>query len=58
VIAKRAQEIEPFIVMEVMERRQQLEAQGERLIHLEVGEPDFATPACIRRRWPRRSRTG
>ena len=44
-IAKRAQEIEPFIVMEVMERAQQLEAQGEHLIHLEVGEPDFATPA-------------
>lgn len=46
-IAKRAQEIEPFIVMEVMERAEQLEAQGEHLIHLEVGEPDFATPACI-----------
>ena len=46
-IAKRAREIEPFVVMEVMERAQQLEAQGEHLIHLEVGEPDFATPACI-----------
>ena len=46
-IAKRAQEIEPFVVMEVMERAEQLEAQGEHLIHLEVGEPDFATPACI-----------
>jgi aspartate/methionine/tyrosine aminotransferase len=47
VIAKHAQEIEPFVVMEVMERAQQLEAQGEHLIHLEVGEPDFPTPACI-----------
>ena len=46
-IATRAQEIEPFVVMEVMERAQQLEAQGEHLIPLEVGEPDFATPACI-----------
>ena len=46
-IAKRAQEIEPFVVMEVMERAQQLEARGEHLIHLEVGEPDFATPSCI-----------
>ena len=46
-IAKRAQEIEPFVVMEVMERAQQLEARGEHLIHLEVGEPDFATPLCI-----------
>src|SRR5512137_2446343 len=33
--------------MEVMERAQQLEARGEHLIHLEVGEPDFPTPACI-----------
>jgi aspartate/methionine/tyrosine aminotransferase len=47
VIAKRAQEIEPFVVMEVMERAQQLEARGEHLIHLEVGEPDFATPSCV-----------
>ena len=46
-IAKRAQDIEPFVVMEVMERAQQLEAKGEHLIHLEVGEPDFATPSCI-----------
>jgi (5-formylfuran-3-yl)methyl phosphate transaminase len=48
VIAKHAQEIEPFIVMEVMERAQELEAKGAHLIHLEVGEPDFPTPACIR----------
>jgi len=47
VIAKHAQEIDPFVVMEVMERAQELEAKGEHLIHLEVGEPDFPTPACI-----------
>jgi aspartate/methionine/tyrosine aminotransferase len=47
VIARRAQEIEPFLVMEVMERAQRMEARGEQLIHLEVGEPDFPTPACI-----------
>jgi aspartate/methionine/tyrosine aminotransferase len=47
VITKHAQEIEPFVVMEVMERAQQLEAKGEHLIHLEVGEPDFPTPPCI-----------
>ncbi len=46
-IARHAHEIEPFIVMEVMERAQELEAKGEHLIHLEVGEPDFPTPACI-----------
>jgi aspartate/methionine/tyrosine aminotransferase len=47
VIARHAQEIAPFVVMEVMERAQQLEAKGEHLIHLEVGEPDFPTPTCI-----------
>jgi aspartate/methionine/tyrosine aminotransferase len=47
VIAKRAQEIAPFLVMEVLEQAQALEAKGEHLIHLEVGEPDFPTPACI-----------
>ena len=31
VIARRAQEIEPFVVMEVMERAQALEAEGEHL---------------------------
>lgn len=46
-IARHAQEIEPFVVMEVMERAQELEARGEHLIHLEVGEPDFPTPPCI-----------
>jgi aspartate/methionine/tyrosine aminotransferase len=47
-IARRAQEIRPFIVMDVLERAQELENQGEHIIHLEVGEPDFDTPACIR----------
>jgi len=58
VIAKRAQEIEPFAVMEVMERAQQLEAQGEHLIHLEVGEPDFATPPCIQEAMARALKDG
>jgi (5-formylfuran-3-yl)methyl phosphate transaminase len=47
VITRQAQEIEPFVVMEVMERAQVIEAAGAHLVHLEVGEPDFATPACI-----------
>ncbi|HYL81471.1 MAG TPA: aminotransferase class I/II-fold pyridoxal phosphate-dependent enzyme, partial [Candidatus Acidoferrum sp.] len=46
-ISARAQEIAPFVVMEVLERAQELEAKGEHLIHLEVGEPDFSTPVCI-----------
>ena len=47
-ITKRAEEIRPFIVMDVLERAQELESQGEHIIHLEVGEPDFDTPECIR----------
>jgi aspartate/methionine/tyrosine aminotransferase len=58
VIAKHAQEIEPFVVMEVMERAQQLEARGEHLIHLEVGEPDFPTPTCIQEAMARAVKDG
>lgn len=46
-ISKRAQDIPPFIVMDVLEKAQELERRGERIIHLEVGEPDFDTPECI-----------
>jgi len=46
-ISKKAREIPPFIVMDVLERAQELERDGEQIIHLEVGEPDFDTPACI-----------
>jgi aspartate/methionine/tyrosine aminotransferase len=46
-ISDCAQNISPFIVMEVMERAQQMERNGEHIIHLEVGEPDFDTPKNI-----------
>jgi aspartate/methionine/tyrosine aminotransferase len=46
-ISKKAQEIPPFIVMDVLEKAQELERNGEHIIHLEVGEPDFDTPECI-----------
>ena len=46
-ISKKAQEIPPFIVMDVLEKAQELERKGEHIIHLEVGEPDFDTPECI-----------
>jgi len=46
-ISKKAQEIPPFIVMDVLEKAQELERNGEDVIHLEVGEPDFDTPECI-----------
>ena len=47
-ISKKAQEIPPFIVMDVLEKAQELERAGESVIHLEVGEPDFDTPECIK----------
>ena len=47
-ISKKAQEIPPFIVMDVLEKAQELERMGERVIHMEVGEPDFETPECIK----------
>ena len=37
-----------FIVMDVLERAQELEHAGARVIHLEVGEPDFDAPACVK----------
>ncbi|MBI4800599.1 MAG: pyridoxal phosphate-dependent aminotransferase [Desulfarculus sp.] len=47
-ITKRACDIPPFIVMDVLERAQELEAAGKSVIHLEVGEPDFDTPRCVK----------
>lgn len=37
----------PFIVMEVLERANELQRQGIDVIHLEVGEPDFNVPQCV-----------
>ncbi|MCE9570628.1 MAG: pyridoxal phosphate-dependent aminotransferase [Rhodocyclales bacterium] len=42
-LAARMAQIEPFHVMELMARAKALEAEGRSIIHLEVGEPDFAT---------------
>ncbi len=47
-VTKRANEIPPFLAMEVMEAASVMERQGEDIIHLEVGEPDFDTPECIK----------
>ncbi len=40
----RAGAIQPFLAMEVMERAFALEREGVRVIHLEIGEPDFPPP--------------
>lgn len=45
--AARMADIQPFHVMEVMNHARQLEQQGRDIVHMEVGEPDFTTPAPI-----------
>jgi aspartate/methionine/tyrosine aminotransferase len=57
-ITKRASEIPPFIVMDVLEKAQEMQRRGEDIIHLEVGEPDFDTPECIREACCRAMRDG
>ncbi len=47
-VATRAKDFRSFIVMDVLERAGALERQGRDIIHLEIGEPDFDTPECIR----------
>lgn len=46
-VARRGLEIEPFRVMAILARARELEARGRDIVHLEIGEPDFSTPAPI-----------
>ena len=46
-LARRMGGIAPFHVMELLARAQQLEAEGRDIVHMEVGEPDFDTPAAV-----------
>lgn len=43
----RSRAIEPFHVMALLARANQLQADGCDVIHLEIGEPDFTTAAPI-----------
>ena len=45
--APRVDDIAPFHVMELLTRAKALEAAGRDIIHMEVGEPDFPTPAPL-----------
>lgn len=46
-ITKRAEAISPFHVMDILAQAKALQAQGQDIIHMEVGEPDFDTPQPI-----------
>jgi aspartate/methionine/tyrosine aminotransferase len=45
--ARRLSEIEPFRVMKLLARANELESEGFDVVHMEVGEPDFPTPEPI-----------
>ena len=47
-VSRRAREITPFLVMDILERAKDLERRGEPVIHLEIGEPDFDTPQVVK----------
>ncbi len=47
-VSRRAREITPFLVMDILERAQELERAGEHVIHLEIGEPDYDTPQVVK----------
>ncbi len=46
-IATRLEEVQPFHVMSLLARARELESQGRDIVHMEIGEPDFLTPAPI-----------
>jgi aspartate/methionine/tyrosine aminotransferase len=39
--------IEPFRVMDVQDRAHALEAKGRRIVHMEIGQPDFPAPPQV-----------
>jgi len=46
-ISKRLQNVNSFHVMSLMAEAKRLDAQGHKVIHMEMGEPDFSTPQPI-----------
>ena len=48
-VSARAQAIRPFVVMDVVARAKELEAEGHDVVRMDVGDPDFTTPDVITR---------
>ena len=46
-LSKRSQ-VDPFIVMDVMEAARAAEAGGRRIVHMEVGQPSTSAPLKAR----------
>ena len=47
IFAARMAEIEPFHVMDIQNRAHELEATGRRVVHMEIGQPDFPAPPLV-----------
>jgi len=47
ILAARMADIEAFHVMDVQNRAHELEAAGRRIVHMEIGQPDFAAPPLV-----------
>lgn len=47
-VSNRMNELTSFIVMDVLEKANEMERNGTHIIHLEVGEPDFDVPECVK----------
>ena len=45
--AKRTQEVEPFLAMEVMERGMAMARAGTSIVQIGVGEPNFDAPPAV-----------
>jgi aspartate/methionine/tyrosine aminotransferase len=45
--AQRLNSIAPFHAMALLARARELEARGRAIVHMEIGEPDFATPQPV-----------
>jgi aspartate/methionine/tyrosine aminotransferase len=56
--ARRAAAIQPFVVMDVLARAHALEAAGRRVIHMEIGEPDFGAAPQVEQAAVRALRDG
>ena len=46
-LAARMAGIEAFHVMDVQNRAHELEAMGRRVVHMEIGQPDFPAPPLV-----------
>ncbi|MDR9435439.1 MAG: aminotransferase class I/II-fold pyridoxal phosphate-dependent enzyme, partial [Thiohalophilus sp.] len=45
--SRRIDRIQPFRVMALLAEARELEQQGHDVVHMEIGEPDFPTPAPV-----------